>query len=108
MGHTEAPRTIRPRFTRLPRSELLTLFFFFLMTRPPPRSPLFPSPPLFRWGRVVRSSCRLGPRGSMVIPADGRRRGGLRAGLGKKLDFGVYRDRVASPDPGTLSFGFGA
>src|SRR2546430_16321579 len=23
-------------------------FFFFLWTRPPPRSPLFPSPPLFR------------------------------------------------------------
>src|SRR3712207_7435977 len=27
-------------------------FFFFLMSRPPPRSPLFPYPPLFR-SRVV-------------------------------------------------------
>src|SRR2546430_7929256 len=30
----------------------LFLFFFFLITRPPPRSPLFPSPPL------SRSPCR--------------------------------------------------
>src|SRR5256885_1850197 len=25
-----------------------SIFFFFLIIRPPPRSPLFPSPPLFR------------------------------------------------------------
>src|SRR3989454_9657174 len=34
-----------------PRSTLFlntSFFFFFLMTRRPPRSPLFPSPPLFR------------------------------------------------------------
>src|SRR5256885_1554934 len=29
-------------------SPLPVNFFFFLMIRPPPRSPLFPSPPLFR------------------------------------------------------------
>jgi hypothetical protein len=57
--------------------------------------------------RDVRYSCKLGAAGSMVITADGRRPGGLRAGLGRKLDFGVYRDRFSSAVSGTMTFGFG-
>src|SRR5256712_12757803 len=34
--------------TNLNSSGWFLFSFFFLMTRPPPRSPLFPSPPLFR------------------------------------------------------------
>src|SRR2546430_11407387 len=35
-------------FFNHPRSRHIIFFFFFLRIRPPPRSPLFPYPPLFR------------------------------------------------------------
>src|SRR3989454_11500520 len=37
-----------PRPSRFQCFLQMPFFFFFLMTRPPPRSPLFPSTPLFR------------------------------------------------------------
>src|SRR2546423_14452981 len=45
------------------------VFFFFLMIRRPPRSPLFPYPPLFRSTEDRRGGGR---------PADARRARGLR------------------------------
>src|SRR5256886_7110783 len=43
------PPTIEIPFSHIHRlSQKISLFFFFLMIRPPPSSPLFPSPPLFR------------------------------------------------------------
>src|SRR5256885_12630899 len=38
--------------TRVARVQAHPRLFFFLMTRPPPRPPLFPSPPLFRSARL--------------------------------------------------------
>src|SRR4030042_948999 len=43
------------------------LSFFFLMIRRPPRSTLFPSPPLFRSGRA-KDSPRLKPRLRVALP----------------------------------------
>jgi hypothetical protein len=55
----------------------------------------------------VRYSCAVDGPGAITITADGRRRGGLRKGLGKKLDFGVVRERGAEPASGRLTFSFG-
>ena len=57
--------------------------------------------------RDVRYSCAVDGPGAITITADGRRRGGLRKGLGRKLDFGVVRERGAAPDSGRLTFRFG-
>jgi hypothetical protein len=57
--------------------------------------------------RDVRYSCAVDGPGAITITADGRRRGGLRDGLGKKLDFGVVREPGAAPDSGRLTFKFG-
>src|SRR2546429_7140298 len=49
-----------------PSSPSSRAFFFFLMIRPPPRSTLFPYPPLFRSG-----PCRSPTRALAPAPADG-------------------------------------
>src|SRR2546430_8370735 len=62
-----------------------TLLFFFLMIRPPPSSPLFPYPPLFRsWRRLAAG----GP--------DHQRR--FTAEIGRRLGEPDYRPRVTE-DP---------
>lgn len=57
--------------------------------------------------RDVRYSCAVDGPGAITVTADGRRRRGLRDGLGKKLDFGVVREPDAAPDSGRLTFRFG-
>jgi hypothetical protein len=57
--------------------------------------------------RAVRYSCAVDGPGAITVTADGRRRRGLRKGLGRKLDFGVVRDPGAEPDSGRLTFKFG-
>src|SRR2546428_12851425 len=43
------------------------LFFFFLMTRHPPRSPLFPYPPLFRSGKIAPPSTLFDLRTQRIV-----------------------------------------
>src|SRR5256885_4006012 len=54
-------------------------FFFFLMIRRPPRSTLFPSPPLFRSGRDRRPLARVRARRGAHDP---RPRRAFPAGIG--------------------------
>ena len=55
----------------------------------------------------VRYSCSREGAASVAIKANGRRRGGLRRSLGKKLDIVAYRHKGAARANGQLSFGFG-
>src|SRR2546429_5146952 len=78
-----------------PSSPSSRAFFFFLMIRPPPRSTLFPYPPLFRSG-----PCRSPTRALAPAPADGAldlaRAPPERAVA--LLDDGVDRARLAEAD----------
>src|SRR5256884_2222134 len=94
--------TFFPFFSHL-NSFLLSFFFFFLMIRRPPRSPLFPSPPLSRSDRVRavvvarrarrvrRPSGAPAARDGLAAALDGRRRD-HRAGH-------VLRARAVPPEP---------
>ena len=55
-------------------------------------------------GSSVRYSCAAGRGGSVTLTA--RRRQGLRAAVGKRLDLGVVRAPDAPPRQATLTFGF--
>jgi hypothetical protein len=57
--------------------------------------------------KAVRYKCAVGANGAVRITADGRRRGGLRKKVGRKLELGVVRARNAPAARGTLTFGFG-
>src|SRR2546430_12972937 len=65
-----------------PSSPLASSIFFFLMIRRPPRSPLFPYPPLFRSNRDPRArGLDLLPRGlELGAGAAARRQHGLAPG----------------------------
>jgi hypothetical protein len=55
----------------------------------------------------VRYKCVAGADGRIKLSVDGRRRGGLRKKLGRKLNLGIARAPHASPARGKLTFGFG-
>jgi hypothetical protein len=57
--------------------------------------------------RDVRYSCTATGPGAIKVTADGRRRGGLRTGVGKKLRLGAARAPGAAADSGRLTFRFG-
>jgi hypothetical protein len=57
--------------------------------------------------RDVRYSCTATGAGRINVKADGRRRGGLRRGVGKKLRLGAARAPGAAADSGRLTFRFG-
>src|SRR2546430_13087864 len=66
--------------TRLPHYRYL--FFFFLIIRHPPRSPLFPSPPLFRSAPIVGAAVTVEhPQHARAQPAEGVTRAELELSL---------------------------
>lgn len=56
---------------------------------------------------AVRYTCAAAPSGAIKLTVDGRRAGGLRKKLGRRLNLGVVRNPNTPAGPSRLTFGFG-
>jgi hypothetical protein len=56
---------------------------------------------------AVRYTCAAAPSGAIKLTVDGRRAGGLKRKLGRKLDLGVVRSPNTPASQSRLTFGFG-